>query len=666
MAKTLSELERMNPEEKALYRDYSEDVDAHDDAIENYDAYEAMDNGFTYDPVSKKTGNGLTDNMTSTIYLERAARVAGQLPEGETRAFGKKDYGKGMFLDILRRQWIYPNANAQFDFLTKMYMWQYGSSEYNVMPMFVDLNLSPTGYFGPDCWLWSPRNFIPQSGETSITDMDHVHAIIYKGADWFQDILDDEDDDSYDKDAIRSIMSQIKEATRETDPKRDTVGYRERMRQSVRQVEIATRYESGKDGRWITFLPTFGCKVIRNIKNPHKNARIPFVIKRCIPKFDSYYGVGDFQRSMPMQFANDGLDNFYFQGIKINLFPATMVNMQTAVPHTISNEPGSIWEFNGQPDARRLETSTAGLSTYQAAKGMSKGAIQSIAGTTDTRSNAESASDPGFGKTPEALKQIAERESTRDNQDRRFLESAMTELIDLMYSILPTIEEEIPVDMFSQEINEIIESGYTDLAKMFTHFEDQGYASFRLSESGNQMRIKVRPDAFKGITARFQLKHDSTYKMNKQQTLQSIMDFWGFIGKMPNALQQYQEATGKVPDWEYTFSEIGKLMDLPFMSKMFTTPQMPQQPATPAGTEGMPTGNGVPPAGGTPAPTGVPMPEGVPQPPQAPPMPEYPPEVLQASPQTPFTLGQHQFTDPDLAAQAYDMYQMAMNSVGGQ
>ena len=163
MAKTLSELERMNPQEKALYRDYSEDVDAHDDAIENYDAYEAMDNGLTYDPVSKKTGNGLTDNMTSTIYLERAARVAGQLPEGETRAFGKKDYGKGMFLDILRRQWIYPNANAQFDFLTKMYMWQYGSSEYNVMPMFVDLNLSPTGYFGPDCWLWSPRNFIPLS-----------------------------------------------------------------------------------------------------------------------------------------------------------------------------------------------------------------------------------------------------------------------------------------------------------------------------------------------------------------------------------------------------------------------------------------------------------------------------------------------------------------------
>ena len=145
----------MSKQEKQLSRDYREDIDQHDGAIEDYDAYEAMDMGKTYDPVSKKTGNGLTDNMTATIYLERAARVAGQLPEGETQAVGKKDYGKGMFLDILRNKWIYPNANSQFDFLTKMFIWQYGSSQYNYMPMHYDINVNEsTGYVGPDCWLW--------------------------------------------------------------------------------------------------------------------------------------------------------------------------------------------------------------------------------------------------------------------------------------------------------------------------------------------------------------------------------------------------------------------------------------------------------------------------------------------------------------------------------
>jgi len=90
MSKTLDEMTNMSKQEKQLSRDYREDIDQHDGAIEDYDAYEAMDMGKTYDPVSRKTGNGLTDNMTATIYLERAARVAGQLPEGETMAVGKK------------------------------------------------------------------------------------------------------------------------------------------------------------------------------------------------------------------------------------------------------------------------------------------------------------------------------------------------------------------------------------------------------------------------------------------------------------------------------------------------------------------------------------------------------------------------------------------------
>lgn len=651
--KTLAEMENMNSQEKALYRDYSEDLEQHDGAIRDYDAYEAMDMGKTYDPVSRKTGNGLTDNMTATIYLERAARVAGQLPEGETMAIGRKDYGKAMFLDLLRTKWIYPNANAQFDFLTKMFIWQYGSSEYNVMPMHYDINVNEsTGYVGPDCWLWNPRNFIPQNGLTSISDMDYVHAISYKTPRFFEDILDDEEDDTWDKEAIQSVITQIKNTKREADTNRDTLSYRERMKESTNQTEIATRYEAGPEGRWITFLPNYGCKVIRNIKNPHKNGRIPFVLKRCIPKLDSYYGNGDFQRSMPMQFANDGLDNFYFQGIKVNLFPALMVNMQTAIRHTISTDPGTIMEFNGTPDAKRLDTNTAGLSTYQAAKGMAKGAIQSIAGTTDTRSNRENSTDPGFGKTPEALKQIKEREGTRDNFDRGMLERAMAELLEGMYSILPTVQDDIPVDVFSHEIEEIIESGYDDLADIFKHWQNKEQADFSMSESGKQMRITLKPSAFEGIEAKFQIKPNSTAKQTREQQLESMQQFWLLVGKMPNALQQYQESTGKVPDWEYIFGEMGKLMDLSFMDKMFTSPQQTGMP-TPAGQESAPAQQ---PMGQQPM--GQPMPQGQPpvQPPQqAQPNPQDIALIQAASPQNPVDIAGHQFTNPKTAMQAYEL-----------
>jgi hypothetical protein len=579
MEKTKIDVDKLSDLQKTLYRDYSEDLQSHDDAIADFDAYEAMDMSKTYDSVSRETNNGLTDSMTSTIYLERAARVAGQLPDGETKAIGRKDYGKGLFMDILRTKWIYPNANAQRSFKTKMFMWQYGSSEYGYMPMYVDLNVSPSGYFGPDCWIWNPRNFIPQAGFTTVTDMDYCHAIAEKSPSFFQDILDDDTDDTWKKDKIREIIDQINNATKETDPKRDTLGTQNRQKQSTRQVRIATRYESGPKGRWISFLPDFGYVIIRNVKNPHRNSRIPFVIKPCIPKFDSFYNLGDFARSMPMQFANDGLDNFYFQGIKINLFPPIIINSQGVIRHTIRpGEAGSVWEETQPNSINRLETNTAGLSTYQAAKGMAKGAVQSIAGTTDTRANAENSMDPGMGKTPEALKMIQQRESTRDGQDRDFLEEAMTELMDLMYSMIPTITQHIPVDLFSDEVEEIMKSGYTDLADIFKKSKTDKVMRMRMSESGNQMRIRLNPDALKGLEYRFQLEAGSTSKKTKEGQLAGMVDFLGFIGKMPNALQEYREATGKTLNWEQVFSQYGKLADIPNMESMFMEAPAPKAP----------------------------------------------------------------------------------------
>ena len=78
----------LDDEGKFYKRDYDEDLSAHDTAIENFDAFEAMHMGKTYDTVSRTTSNGLTDSATATIYLERAARVAGKLPEGDMFAFG--------------------------------------------------------------------------------------------------------------------------------------------------------------------------------------------------------------------------------------------------------------------------------------------------------------------------------------------------------------------------------------------------------------------------------------------------------------------------------------------------------------------------------------------------------------------------------------------------
>lgn len=629
-ADTLGQMER------SLFRDWREDLDAHDDQIQNFEAYEAMHNGQTYDPVSRTTDNGLTDNMTATIYLERAARVAGQLPEGEVKAFGRKDKGKALFMDMIRQKWIYPNANAQRPFKTKMFLWQYGSSEYGYMPMHYDLNTTPSGYFGPDCWLWNPRLFIPQNGFITVSEMDYVHALAYKSYTFFEDILED-DDSNFDKEAIRKVKDALKNATLSPDSSRENTNITGNM-QNRRQILVATRYEAGKKGRWITFLPDFGYTVIRNIPNPHKNGKIPFVIKPCIPSFDTFYGVGDFQRSMPMQFANDGLDNFYFQGIKINLFPPTVANAQTMIRHTMSQDPGAIWEVNGNVgDIKRLETSTAGLSTYQNAKGMAKGALQSIAGTTDTRANAESASDPGFGKTPEALKMMSARESTRDNQDREMLEQAMTELLDGMMSLIPTIKNKIPLDIFAEEIGDIIAAGHTDLEEIFKDAKKSGFVTKRMSETKEQAKLKIDPTKFEGLEFRFELAANSTAKKTREEQLQGMIDYMNFLGKMPNALDQYQKFAGKVPDWQKFSAKYGELANIEGLDELFM--DVPEEAA--AEEEGAQGGAGITPeqlaqaaasdpnavAQGSMNPQAIP-PQAPPQMPQPAVMPPQPPQFV--------------------------------------
>jgi len=627
--------------ERRVKRDYKEDLDAHDDAIVDYDAYEAMHMARTWDSVSKTTKSGLTDSATATIYLERAARVAGQLPEGEVLALGKADQGKGMLVDILRQKWIYPNANAQRPLRTKFFLWQYGSSEYGWMPMYYDLHVKPDGKTVPDCWLWNPRNFIPQNGFTTIADMDYCNAIAYKSYSWFKGLLEEDDEEGWDKEAIRELIDVLRNADRQTDPERDTLQQRGQSSQSIRQVAVATRYEAGKKGRWITFLPDHGYRVIRNIKNPHKNGKIPFVIKPCIPSYDSFYNVGDFQRSKPMQFANDGLDNLYFEGIKVNLIPAIIANANGVKLSTIRpGVPGNVM-LETQPNSiRRLEQGTpAGLNTYQSAKGMAQGAIQSIAGTTDTRVNAESSMNPGFGKTPEALKMIGERESTRDNQDRELLEEAEQELLDGMLSLLPLISEEVPVWMFSKEIQEIVDAGYKDVLTMVKEGKVKG-VTMETSNSGQAAKFIIDPQALKNLEYRFQLEPNSTAKKTKEAQLNALKDYWQTMGANKDLLLQLQDR-GQTFDLVALNKIYATLADIPGIDEV-VRPLTEEEQAAIQQTKAMEQ----PPQQPEQPPT---APEGLPQP-----MGEMPPEPNPA----PTVVGGLPFNDPELAQRAAEIEAM--------
>lgn len=522
-------------------KEYESDYDIHRNYINTFDPYEAMLVGQVYDSVSGSVdGSKITDSYAMTLAKERADRVIAKTPDGETKSAGRADVGKAAFMDILRQKWIYPNANAQRPFLEKLNLWQLYSSVYGYMPMFYDWNVSSTGYVGPDCWLWNPRNLVPQQGKVSLEDMDYVTALTWVGKKQLEDILDDQTESNdgeenkvqaggWDADALRLLIEMAGDEVTDADSEKDSLIVRKRTPQgSKKGICLATRYEAGEDGEWITFAPDHACLEVRRIKNPHKNGRIPFVIKYSQPLFDSFYGLGDFQRAKPLQFARDGVRNLYFSAVKMNLVPPLVVNANGVQKHTLDYRAGGVMMETIPNSIRRLETSTAGLATYQAVQSDLTGSLLSLYGTQNASIPGAEALNPSQGKTPQAINNYAEKEATRDGAERRHLETAIEQLTDGFFSLIANIgTEEIPVQLFAEDIQDIVDAGLEDVLGLFK-------GDFQPDQTLTAGDLIIDPKSLKGVEYRFSIATDSTVKLSKEQQLAELERQMNNIAKFQN------------------------------------------------------------------------------------------------------------------------------------
>jgi hypothetical protein len=569
-----------NQYEVKFKADYESDWAIHSQYVEGFDSYEAMLLGYVYDSVSGSIDSSkITDSYAATLAIERAARVVGKLPDGTTESIGTNDEGKAAFMDILRQKWVYPNANCQHPFQTKLRLWQLYSSVYGYMPMFYDWNVSNTGYMGPDCWLWNPRNLVPQQGRVSITDMDYVTALTYVSKKYLQGILDKEPDideeigeplpfdDGWDREAIQELVNQ-NEKKNNTDRQRDTLTTRTRTPSGTKKgICLATRYEAGEDGQWITFAPENSYIELRRIDNPHKNGKIPFVIKYSQPLFDSFYGMGEFQRAKPLQFARDGLTNFYFKGIKMSLIRPIVANANGVMKHTLDYREGAVMLETIPNSIRTLDVGNGGLSTYQGAMSALTGSLLSQNGSQNASLPGADSLNPSQGKTPQAIDLYTEKEATRDGQERAYLESAIEELTDGFNSLLVNIgTEDIPINLFMDDIQDIQDAGLDDVMEMFTQVQP--------NEMGGGATLTINPEVLKGVEYRFNIEPNSTAKISKEKQRQSLVDFMSVIGKMQNVIQQ--DPNTQV-GWGQILKTYSNLTGLPGADKFITVQQGPTQ-----------------------------------------------------------------------------------------
>ena len=84
--------------------------------------------------------------------FDGASRVMAQFPTGKIQTLTKSDAGKNVAVNMIHTRYILPNANVQFDLVTKFKLWNAYSRVFGSMPALVDYRVDKD-YIGPDLWL---------------------------------------------------------------------------------------------------------------------------------------------------------------------------------------------------------------------------------------------------------------------------------------------------------------------------------------------------------------------------------------------------------------------------------------------------------------------------------------------------------------------------------
>ena len=482
------------------------------------------------------------------LVLDGASRVMAQFPTGTIQALTEDDKGRSIMMNIIHEKYIIPNANSQYDLLTKLRLWDIYSRVYGSMPALVDYRISKE-YTGPDLWLINPRSFFPQAGATSIQDMDYAQISTWVSVDY----LNTRDKKVWTN--LPTLIKKVKDDSKKKsgqDNKYISVNERDPNYEGesgqFAQCELRTEYRKNK---WITYSPEYSL-VVRNIPNPHKDDNLPIVMKECFPLLDRLYGLAEFERGHSLYRAINSLVGLYMDGVQMSIFPPVLVNQNGVVGSSIKYQAKAKWLLTKPNSVSQLNLSPQGLSTFTSTYGFLKSQILNLGATTDT--TVSKGTDPGQGKTPEALKMQGAREGARDNWDRFMMERALEKVNQKFINLIATKQEKaISIDLFKDDVKKIQEQyPDEDIKSVFG-------TGLTIYNSGKAGKLEVtNKELSDGGNVKFKYTIDpgSTSKKDDEAEHSALIDLMGLIFKFPQALDQItQTGTFQIGDKTFNFGE---------------------------------------------------------------------------------------------------------------
>lgn len=497
---------------------------------EYWEEYEKLFHNELNDTQSQSTKSQVFDPKLATMVLEREARVMSQLPTGKVRAMSKNDKFGEKLMNLILDKYVNVNANSQFDLLTKFRMVDRYSNIYGNFFAFVDWTVKENGYVGPDMWLLNIRDVFPQVGAVSIEDSDYIIVRTWQPISYFEGLLKNKEFKN-----IKQVIDKLKDKSNTKDDNdkdsRELHDYpSNQTAKNTGYYEVLSMYERDK---WTDYV-TDADLVIREMDNPHQNGELPVVCKYSIPLLTDIFGMGDFERGKSMQYTLNSLWNLYLDGVKVSIFPPTLINKDyVADLNSIKWSAAAKWLVKGangtSQAAQAMNLSPQGQNTFNNVYQIVTSSMLNMMGTTDT--SISSQVDPGMGKTPEALKQQSARESARDNVDRFYMERFLTDVNKKFINLISKkMSNSIAIRMFADEIE--------DFKKQFPDSEEM--------YDDKTGKLSISKKNIGSVLFDYEIVSGSTYALDQKEQQQNLLMLLDLMTKNPALIQRMEEQEGKV------------------------------------------------------------------------------------------------------------------------
>lgn len=506
-------------------------------AMENiHSSFEEKEKILLSQPLGKinkeETKTKISDPTLLASVIKQNNSTMAQMPSGKIIALTKENRGKSLFMDLIFHNHVIPNATSQYDVFTKLWLLSFYRKVYGSMPALVDF-VNGGGYgknnAGPDFTILPIRSVIPQVGKYTETDCEKIYVRSRVSKAWLE---------SRSKDDNWKNIDKVLESKGDFTMEYNASSYVERNFEGGTikrdEYEIVTQYE---DDKWTTFHPTTQEK-LREMENPQKNGQKPVIMCHAYPLLDRFIGLGDFERGMDLHTSAGSLISLYLDGAKAGIFPnlkidpAAIENWAEIKQHGIG--PGQVWLMNPTKfDKLEQMMVKPDLNTFQSTYQFMKAAIMTITNTTDTTVNQQM--DPGFGKTPQALKMQSFTQGMQTQFDRRMLEIATEKIFDRMIDLVAKRQEK-PMELYLKEADlKAVEEVAPDVVEMF--------------EVGNMGKVTIKPKEISNCEYRYEIDEGSTVKKDEVMENQTLTEILSFLLKVlgPSVAQVLTQGGGLIP-----------------------------------------------------------------------------------------------------------------------